>query len=94
METQFQVEFPRLAVSAEDKLLRWSSHVQISLRKSAALLNSWVTEELDVGTSGKNSLSASGNKTKKPRKVSGSKIAKKSTEALSKVFDNIDFDLV
>lgn len=72
METHFQDDSARLAVSAGEELLQRSSDVQRSLGKSPALFSSRVTKPLDVGSSSK-SPSASVKKTKKPRKAACSK---------------------
>lgn len=77
VETHFQVQSARLAVSAGVELLRQFSDVQSSLEKSSALSSSRVAKELDVGSRSNKSPSVRSEKGRKPRKASGSKGAKK-----------------
>lgn len=72
MELIFEFLSARSAMSAENEFINLSSNFQNSLRKDSMLFSSFVTKALDLGKTSK-SPSASENKMKRSRKVSGSK---------------------
>lgn len=92
METHFQVEYARLAVSTEDDLLRRSSDVKKSPGKSFVLFCSCVAKALDVCSSSSESSSVSAKTRKQPRRKSGSERARKRTKFPSGGKNNIDID--
>lgn len=93
MDTRLDVKYARLAVTAEDELLRRSLYVQSSVEKSVSLFSIRVTEASGVGSSSSESPCA-GAKNAKTRMKRRSNYVRKRTEDLSSGSDDIDTDSV
>lgn len=91
MQTDFQIESARLAVSAGDELSRLFSDVESLLWNGSDLPSSHDINALDVDNSSE-SPPASAEKAMRPSKASGSKDARKSNEGSSIVNENFDVD--
>lgn len=94
LETHFQVDLVRLAVSTGDELQRRSSDVQSSSGKSSTLFSSRVAKALNMGRSCNKSSSVDRMKAREPHEGWGSKGAKKPGEGPLSSNNNIDVDFI